>query len=52
MKVRCNYCMEVFEEKEIVWNEEEETEYCPKCGKEGCLMDLEEDSENKIEGDE
>lgn len=44
-KVRCNNCMSVFEEEEIVCNEDDK-EYCPICGKDGCLMDLEIDEEN------
>lgn len=40
MKVRCNDCMAVFDESEIVYNEENNTEACPHCGKIGCLMDL------------
>jgi ATP-dependent exoDNAse (exonuclease V) beta subunit len=31
---------EVFDEKDIVWDGEDEKEYCPKCGKNGYLMDL------------
>jgi Zn finger protein HypA/HybF involved in hydrogenase expression len=40
MKVRCNWCDEVFDEEEIIVIGE--TEYCPKCNTEGCLMDMEE----------
>lgn len=40
MKVKCNDCMAVFDESEIVYNEENNTEACPHCGKIGCLMDL------------
>lgn len=47
-KVRCNNCMEEFEEKEIVYDGETDTEYCPCCGECGCLMDLE-DKEGKYE---
>ena len=40
MKVRCNDCMAVFDESEIVYNEENNTETCPHCGRIGCLMNL------------
>lgn len=40
MKVRCNNCMAVFDEPEIIYNEKSNTEACPHCGKIGCLMDL------------
>lgn len=43
VKVRCNNCMEIFDEKELVYNEDECMEFCPYCGKGGCIMDLEED---------
>jgi hypothetical protein len=39
MKVRCNDCMAVFDEEEIIVIGE--TEHCPKCNIEGCLMDME-----------
>jgi len=40
MKVRCNWCMAVFEEEEIIIKDE--IEYCLKCDQSGYLMDLEE----------
>lgn len=40
MKVRCNMCMNIFDENEIVYDGETDTEFCPKCGESGCLMDL------------
>lgn len=40
MKVRCNNCMAVFDEPEIIYNEKSNTEACPHCGKIGRLMDL------------
>ena len=43
MKVRCNMCMEVFDEDKIVYDGETDTEYCPKCGDSGYLMDLKDD---------
>ena len=39
MIVRCNWCMAVFDEEEIIVVGE--TEHCPKCKIEGCLMDME-----------
>lgn len=39
--VRCNQCMKVFHENEIVYDSEEDMEFCPRCGESGCLMDLE-----------
>lgn len=49
-KVRCNDCMKEFFEDEITYNEAEDKEYCPYCGKSGCLMDLEigEDENGKV----
>jgi hypothetical protein len=38
-KVRCNWCDKVFEEKDI--KVVGETEFCPFCDTEGCLMDME-----------
>lgn len=48
-KVRCNNCMNVFYESDIVYDENE-NEHCPFCDKDGCLMDLEceIDKENKF----
>jgi NAD-dependent SIR2 family protein deacetylase len=44
MKVRCNQCMEMFEEEEIIISNDEDYYYkeevCPKCKKGGCLLDL------------
>ena len=39
-KVRCNQCMKVFFENEIVYDEDKDMEFCPYCGESGCLMDL------------
>ena len=39
--VRCNDCMKVFQENEIVYDEAEDKEFCPYCGTSGCLMDME-----------
>lgn len=38
MKVKCNYCEEIFDEKEIVINDDDD-EICPYCHVQGCLMD-------------
>lgn len=43
MKVRCNNCMEVFDEKELVYDGNEDMEFCPYCGDGGCIMDLPKD---------
>lgn len=32
-KVRCNNCMRVFDEKELIYDEDECMEFCPYCGK-------------------
>lgn len=42
MKVRCNNCMKVFDEKTIIYDGDEDMEFCPHCGESGCLMDLKE----------
>lgn len=47
MKIRCNNCMEVFDENLIVYDKNENMEFCPCCGKSGCLMDLSEDEINE-----
>ena len=39
--VRCNSCMGVFPEKQIVCDGESDEEFCPKCGESGRLMDIE-----------
>ena len=38
--VRCNHCMKVFYEKEIIYDEENDVEKCPYCGESGGLMDI------------
>lgn len=38
--VQCNYCMTIFHENQIIYNEAEDAEYCPHCGEKGYLMDL------------
>ena len=47
--VRCNNCMKTFHENEIIYNEREEKEFCPYCGVSGCLMDVKEMEDNKME---
>ena len=47
--VRCNNCMKVFHENEIIYNEREDKEFCPYCGVSGCLMDVKEMEDNKME---
>ncbi len=42
MKIRCNDCMSVFDEKYIVIKGRDGEESCPVCGNVGCLMDVEE----------
>ena len=42
-KVRCNECMQIFDESEIVVDYTTDVEYCPHCNRTGCLMDLEEE---------
>lgn len=32
--------MKVFDEEKIVYDGEDDMEYCPECGESGCLMDL------------
>jgi len=39
MKVKCNWCNEIFDEEEIQYRKYEE--HCPKCQLVGYLMDLE-----------
>lgn len=39
-KIRCNQCMAEFDETAIVYDGEEDIEYCPECGENGCLMDI------------
>lgn len=40
-KVRCNNCMKEFDEQKAIYDGDDDMEYCPYCGKGGCLMDLE-----------
>lgn len=53
MQVRCNQCMAIFNEDEIVISEDplymKDQEICPKCFKGGALMDI---SEEDIEAQE
>lgn len=46
MKVRCNDCMSIFDEKYIEIDPVNDKECCPVCGKIGCLMDIEEETRN------
>lgn len=46
-KVRCNWCMEVFNEDKIVVIGE--TEFCPFCNTEGYLMDMEPEDLDVVE---
>lgn len=46
MRVRCNDCMSVFDENYIEVNIINGEESCPICGRVGCLMDMEEETEN------
>ena len=46
-KVRCNNCMKEFFEYEIIYDGEEDMEFCPYCGEGGCIMDLEDDYINE-----
>lgn len=46
MRVRCNDCMSVFDENYIEVNIINGEESCPICGRIGCLMDVEEETEN------
>ena len=47
--VRCNNCMKVFHENEIIYDEKKDKEFCPYCGVSGCLMDVKEMEDNKME---
>ena len=33
--VRCNHCMKVFHQNEIIYDEGKDKELCPYCGKDG-----------------
>lgn len=46
MKVRCNDCMSIFDENYIEVDIINGEESCPICGRVGCLMDVEEETEN------
>lgn len=41
--IKCNNCMKEFEEEKIVYDGDDDTEYCPFCGESGYLMDINED---------
>ena len=38
--VRCNTCMKEFYEYEIIYDGEEDMEFCPYCGEGGCIRDM------------
>ena len=44
MKVRCNECMNIFEEDEL-GVDEDGIERCPHCGREYALMDMEDEDD-------
>ena len=46
MRVRCNDCMSSFDENYIEKNLISGEESCPICGRIGCLMDIEEETES------
>lgn len=46
MKVRCNMCMNVFDEEDIITDLDTDKEQCPSCGKKGYLMDLENEQQD------
>lgn len=48
-KVRCCNCEKEFDEKDIVYDGNTDTEYCPYCGESGCLMDLEDEDKTLYE---
>lgn len=41
MKVRCNNCMEIFDEEDIMLINLNGNEVCPCCGRSGCIADIE-----------
>ena len=47
MKIRCNQCMAVFNEEDIILSQDplyfKDDEICPKCNKGGALMDIPDD---------
>ena len=43
MKVRCNYCFSIFDEKYIIAHENGDDLVCPCCGHDGCIMDVPDD---------
>lgn len=38
--LRCNNCMSMFDEEKVVYDENMGVEFCPMCGADGCLMDV------------
>lgn len=46
MKIRCNDCMSIFDENYVEKNLINGEESCPVCGRVGCLMDMEDETEN------
>lgn len=47
MKVRCTNCMKEFDENKIIYDGDTDMEFCPECGENGCLMDLDETKTEK-----
>ena len=39
--VKCNWCDHLFPEEKIIYDKQEEKEYCPYCQESGYLMDKE-----------
>lgn len=40
-EVKCTNCKKEFFEREIVYDGDEDMEFCPYCGEGGCIVDLE-----------
>lgn len=38
--VRCNNCMKIFHENEIIYEGDDDMEFCPHCHEGGCIMDI------------
>ena len=39
-KIYCTNCQAALDESEVVWDGEDKTEYCPRCGEGGCIADV------------
>lgn len=45
-KVMCKNCIEVFDETELIYDGEDDMDFCPYCGEGGCFIGINENEED------